>query len=728
MRFSHGLVWDVVYQAQPAGVAAALHRRAAEALQPTATPAVLFEHWRLAAGPDAGRHAARYALSAGHAAIEGLAFEQAVGFFRAALDLDAGGAVDAIATRPDLADALLRAGDSAGADEVWWEAAQAARRAHRPVELARAAVGLGAGTGGFEVRGADPRQTGLLEEALDALPEKPSALQALVLARLSVSLGFEADPARRALLATRAVAAADRAGDRNAQVQALAAFCDAHAGPADTPLRAQASDRMLGVVRRGGNAEGQLLAHRFALVAELECGHFAAADARIEAFDRIAVRLAQPQHRWYPPLWRGLRAAMAGRLTEAAGFRAEAEAIGRQANSFNAFLLTLSQRMTLDREDCSLNEVLAVYENLLTGYVPVQARATMAAIYADCGDLSRAQATLTPFVLTGLSDLPVDSEWLPSLSLLSRAAIACDDRAAAQLLLDALTPFADRWVIDGIGASCWGVSAELIGRLAILLGDYERAAEHLAKAGAAYAGCGALLLTSHVLRASAQLAAARGAAAEARTVWAEYDSLRQQLGLGGGPASAGDATAVLTPRAAAAMLSSAGSIWTFRWEGATASLPDAKGLRDLARLLAHPGRPVHVLDLAGPGTTALPRPGLAEPVLDAPARTAYRRRLAQLEAEIADADRAGDAQRVARLTAERNFLARELAAALGLGGRPRTLGDPVERARKAVGMRLAASIVRIEESLPALARHLRASVRTGRFCTYDPEQPVDWQL
>jgi hypothetical protein len=74
------------------------------------------------------------------------------------------------------------------------------------------------------------------------------------------------------------------------------------------------------------------------------------------------------------------------------------------------------------------------------------------------------------------------------------------------------------------------------------------------------------------------------------------------------------------------------------------------------------------------------------------------------------------------------MIADELAGALGLGGRARRTGDPVERARKAVTMRIRSAIAGIEAQDEALARHLRNAVHTGRVCSYEPEPPVTWQL
>jgi hypothetical protein len=87
-----------------------------------------------------------------------------------------------------------------------------------------------------------------------------------------------------------------------------------------------------------------------------------------------------------------------------------------------------------------------------------------------------------------------------------------------------------------------------------------------------------------------------------------------------------------------------------------------------------------------------------------------------------------DEARVARLEHEREALINEITRAYGLGGRPRTTGDPAERARKAVGMRIATAIKAIAAANPALGRHLECSIVTGRYCRYQPETPTKWRV
>jgi len=70
----------------------------------------------------------------------------------------------------------------------------------------------------------------------------------------------------------------------------------------------------------------------------------------------------------------------------------------------------------------------------------------------------------------------------------------------------------------------------------------------------------------------------------------------------------------------------------------------------------------------------------------------------------------------------------QLAAAYGLGGRPRRAGDPAERARQTVAARIKEALARIDAVHPDLGRHLRRSVRTGRVCVYEPDSPIEWSL
>jgi hypothetical protein len=130
-------------------------------------------------------------------------------------------------------------------------------------------------------------------------------------------------------------------------------------------------------------------------------------------------------------------------------------------------------------------------------------------------------------------------------------------------------------------------------------------------------------------------------------------------------------------------------------------------LQYLGRLLAHPGRDVHVLDLvagarAGSDVASSAEPLLADAgdageLLDARARKAYRRRLAEIDEDIERARALGDVGRAAQAETERDFLLRELSRAVGLGGRRRRAGAASERARTAVTRAIRQALGRMRE-------------------------------
>ena len=151
-----------------------------------------------------------------------------------------------------------------------------------------------------------------------------------------------------------------------------------------------------------------------------------------------------------------------------------------------------------------------------------------------------------------------------------------------------------------------------------------------------------------------------------------------------------------------------GDYWTVIFDGHTVRVRDLKGMQYLARLLADPGREYHVLDLVAAETGSgahvdssqaarLPRSALGDAgeMLDARAKDAYRRRLAEIDDDIEQAHAIGDAERAAQADAERDFLLRELSRAVGLGGRDRRAASASERARAGVTRAVRQAITRI---------------------------------
>jgi hypothetical protein len=122
--------------------------------------------------------------------------------------------------------------------------------------------------------------------------------------------------------------------------------------------------------------------------------------------------------------------------------------------------------------------------------------------------------------------------------------------------------------------------------------------------------------------------------------------------------------------------------------------------------------------------------GAAGAFLDPQAKAEYRRRLEELAQELEDAELMGDSDRAERARSEREFIAHELAAAVGLGGRDRMAAFASERARVSVTRAVKSAVSQIKDHSSGLGNHLVATVRTGTYCSNSPDLrvPVSWKL
>jgi hypothetical protein len=180
-----------------------------------------------------------------------------------------------------------------------------------------------------------------------------------------------------------------------------------------------------------------------------------------------------------------------------------------------------------------------------------------------------------------------------------------------------------------------------------------------------------------------------------------------------------------------------------RFHGQTALFRSTRGLHYLSVLLRDPGREFHVRELlalmAGVSTAAA---AVAEsgrvrvgsyvgiPVLDAQAKTEYKRRIKDLRQELNQAEQFNDLQRKTEVQNELQRIADHLASAVGLGGRDRKTSSDAERARSAVTKCIKKAIQNIGEPIPSLRYHLAARIKTGYFCSYNPhpDRPVAWKF
>jgi hypothetical protein len=301
------------------------------------------------------------------------------------------------------------------------------------------------------------------------------------------------------------------------------------------------------------------------------------------------------------------------------------------------------------------------------------------------------------------------------------AATACDS-ARITALVERLEPDAGHWAVLGGGVLVHGPMSIWLGRLEAARGQWREALAWSTEAEAAAQRLGAHLW---LLEARADRLAAEHAIGIAdATEIVSTISFAMDRGLLPIVERLRPIAPAETSGRAANVFRRDHDVWTLVFDGGEVRVSDAKGLRDLRTLLAHPGVEVPASSLATDGFVS----GDSPPVLDARAKTEYRRRLDDLDSELDRAALRGDAQRAEVLEQERQALLDELRRAAGLGGRDRGMSDERERMRKAVTARIRDTLRRLDDRHPALAAHLRASVHTGALCMYAPAAPVAWDL
>jgi hypothetical protein len=346
------------------------------------------------------------------------------------------------------------------------------------------------------------------------------------------------------------------------------------------------------------------------------------------------------------------------------------------------------------------------------------------------GDVGGATASIRD-ALARPSHVP--SKELPPCSELRRApllhaqveiAAASGDVAAAGAAAEALAAIAARFESRALRAS----AAHANGRVRLVNGDAVAAARLFGDAAAAWTEIGAPYETALARLGLAEAHRAIGneerAALEQQAARTTLDHLEDVAEPG---RSAG------APPRHSNVFRREGDYWTVVFEGHAAHVRDIKGMHYLARTLAAPCRELHVVDLVvseGGTASGAHAFGDAGDMLDAAAKDAYRRRLAEIDDDIDEARANGDELRAAQGQTEREFLVTELARAVGLGGRDRRAGSQSERARASVTQALRKAMARLRDIDPALGEHLDRTVRTGTYCAYlpDPRLPPAWKL
>jgi class 3 adenylate cyclase/tRNA A-37 threonylcarbamoyl transferase component Bud32 len=513
--FSHALVREALYEELSVPRRVRLHRRVGETLEGLHAPDgerpldELAHHFLESQELD---KAVDYSIAAAGRATSMMAYEEGAQLYERALQaLELRGGVSGRKRAKlllALGDAQMRAGEGARSKDTFFRAADAARAAGETDLLAAAALGAAEKA---EIGAIERDLIALVEEALDACGDEPSAQRAELLASLVNAIYFD-DRDRTEAVSREAVEMARAAGEPRTLALALRSRHFAMWEPEHLEQRLSVARELVEVASRAG-ARGLAVDGRGLLLVDLlESGDIHAADAALADYARAARELREPNYIRVSAIRHSMRALLAGRFDEAERMFAQTPSLERakhllEPNTIQAGAVVLFE---LRRLQGRLDEVRAPFEEFAGQYTAVPAwRCALALVYAELDMHAEARAELDRLSTDDFAPLPRDANWLIGMICLALTTVRLGDRAAAARLYDQLIPYADRNVVVGGGWSCQGSASLYLGYLATLLERYEVAEEHLATALRMNESLGARPFVAEAQVAQAELLAAR---------------------------------------------------------------------------------------------------------------------------------------------------------------------------------------------------------------------------
>jgi hypothetical protein len=743
VALDEGVMHEVLVR-RPLGVIAFRHALLAEAASATLDPnsrrelhARLAKAWTRSSAPDAATRSARHLVNAVPVVDAVTAARTARPIAASMIEAgDATGAAElleharAALQLTDATDLGLEAGlllDLAGAREsigdvvaaaaTFEAAAAAATRAGDPESAARAEAGAARRVMMWID---DPDRRRRLEEAADALPPGDHPLRVDLYGRLAVLCLARPELASAGTRwGDRAVAMARRICDPALVASALIDRHLAPITPDDVDALAGVTEELLEAAERSGRADLVLVALQWQYVARIGRADLPGAIAAVVRLEALAAVMPSPLWRYGALLRRAMLHTIAGERDLALECIDEAWLVGQR-------LLASQESIGLDvGARTFVARVFGVADPQLQAHVPLAGdQAPREIAFFDVhyglsalmvGDTAAARAAAMKW--GHIADQLLYGYQAPTtVILLGLMTADLELDAHADRLHDVLEPYSG-WLTLDTGFGLLVPVDYVLGLLSSVAGDHPAAVASL--------------------RAAVELTIRLpGPALEARSRWDlarvlqaagdQVESVRERKRAEALAARTGVVLPSSTPpvaRAAPARarLTRHGRTWMVESPLGSAEVAHSTGMGQLARVLGAAPHEVQAVSLAGRDDVVERDLG---PALDTIAKRAYRMRLADLQAEIDDADDQADIERAARARVELDALMTELQHAVGLGGLDRPVGSSAEKARINVARSLRRAVGAVAAVAPELGAHLEVSIRTGRACRYTPDPAV----
>jgi DNA-binding winged helix-turn-helix (wHTH) protein/tetratricopeptide (TPR) repeat protein len=490
-RFNHALVRETLYDELSATRRARLHARVGAALEalhavdPAPYLSQLAYHFAEAARSGYSAQAVTYNVRAAEQAEVQLAYEEAAGFYQAALD-----AMELDATQDELqvcrlllamARSMSKAARVAETQEVAMRGAGIARRlrhvpylvdACRTMDYLMANLGVGG-----------DKALPLVEETLVALGEEDSAERAELLSCLAKACYLTGQPDQAEAAIAASIAVARRVGEAKALVSAYRARWFSPYPPDKLSERLEATTEMLRLAEELGDGELQRDAHDLCFYDQLELGDPVRADEHLRRSGELGQAIRQPFHITNHLVYRAMRAIMEGRYAAGEALALEALQAGRRVRRDSAEGLFSMQMFAIRRDQGRLGELAGVLD-LFVRDQEAQAvwRPGLALLYAKLERQREAKEAFEYLARDEFAGVARDALWPTCLAYLSEVAVYLEDRDRAATLYGFLQPYAGRNLVVGASVAFLGAAGDYLGMLATALGRDEQARRHFEEA------------------------------------------------------------------------------------------------------------------------------------------------------------------------------------------------------------------------------------------------------
>jgi tetratricopeptide (TPR) repeat protein len=480
-RFTHALVRATLYGQLSGPRRIRLHRQAGEAIEPVyaAHPEahlgeLAYHFAQVAVAGDAVEKAIDYASRAGADALAHLAPDDALRWYRQALEIvERSGEADErdrCALLIGLGDAQRQLGDPVYR-ETLLDAAEIAQRLDEADLLVRAAV---INNNGVFSRLWDvgPERVAVLESARAVTEGQETPERAQVLATLVGELAF-CDRARMRSVADEAIALARNLGDEPTLVIVATRLEPSVRSPDNLTQRLALAAEAAAAAERTGDPVLRWTAASQSFMPALEAGDGDLFRERVEMVERLASQIGQPLMRWLAGLACTLREAVAGRFDVVEKFATEALEIGSKESGLEAFMYYVGFLGQMRLDQGRVREIVELSEQLWAAAPDVgQVRSGRALMYCELGRTAEARSILEAEAAEGFRAIAFDLSWANTMNVYARIAAILDDRRAAATLVELIEPWRDQ-----IASSYFGMGSlsHSLGLALATVGRYDEA-------------------------------------------------------------------------------------------------------------------------------------------------------------------------------------------------------------------------------------------------------------